>query len=63
MLIDPLKPLCTGLETNNNLMDSHFPGSTPLEHGNQSTSFKVNKVDELSQTTCLRQDTEDVARH
>ena len=43
----------TGLQTSNILLDTHFPGSTPLGQIHQSTSSQVD-VDE----TCPDTDTE-----
>ena len=52
----------TGLQTNNILLDAHFPGSTPLGHILQSTSSQVDleesspERDEVSlQATCPEQ--------
>ena len=51
----------TGIETNNILMDAHFPGSTPLDDTLQSTASQAD-IDKTP-NTCLRQETEDVSRH
>ena len=40
----------TALETNNILMDAHFPGSTPLDHSPQSDSNQGEPSNSVSST-------------
>ena len=55
----------TGLETNNILMDAHFPGSTPLDCTLQSASSQVEmKVSsESAQSNRLGNEIADALKH